>query len=271
MTAAICAGTNGKVRFGVTLMGMSHNQRILIIAEECEPARALAAHLKQQGFHPLAAPSGQEGLRLFHQEMPGLVLLDAALPDEDSLTLCRHLRRESPVPILILSEFNAEQDCVAALEAGADDYLVKPLRLRELTARIHAIRRRTERAFTSMPTAASELPAGPENILEVGDIRLMLTSCRVEVQGRIDTLTPNEFRLLAVLMNAPGEVFTREDLRERVWPKDGQDPAKKHLSLHLVEVHIANLRKKIEEDQHHPKRLITVRSQGYRLATPDFA
>jgi DNA-binding response OmpR family regulator len=242
---------------------------VLVIEDDSDLAKALAAHLKSQGFEAMTALTGREGMRLFREEAPDLILLDTTLPDEDSLMLCRRIRRESEIPILFIGECREEQECVEGLQSGADDYLGKPLRLRELIARMRAVQRRAGAPLPSSAPTGDGASIGPEKVLTVGDLRLRLTSCSVEIKERVETLTPNEFRLLAILMGAPGEVFTREDLRERVWSKDYHK--KIEHSLHLVEVHIANLRSKIEEDAHHPKRLVTVRSRGYKLLLPEAA
>ena len=235
---------------------------ILMIGERAELADSIAKHLQSSGFPSVFACSGQEGVELLNENSPDLVLTVLPMPHEDGLAVCRTIRSESAVPIIIVGARGVQPGCVESLEAGADDYVAKPINPRELSARIEAAIRRSNAKPYRLHPGADQVFAESTGVIEVGGIRLDLTTCRVSVYGKVKTLTPNEFRLMAVFMRAPGEVFTREDLRKRVWPDDQH-------SLHLVEVHIANLRSKIETDPHHPSYIVTVRSRGYKFATPE--
>ncbi len=238
--------------------------QILIVEDDTAIADIIAQQLHSKGFVSQWANTGREGLARFREQPSDLILLDLTLPDMDGLALCRTIRQEAETPIIIISGRSDEPDRIQGLELGADDYLTKPISLRELTARVEAVLRRTHvrpgkprRAKSSTTSDARKL----QNRLVVGGVGLDLTSCRVEIGSQSCALTPNEFRLLAVLMRHPGQVFSREELLRQVW----QDT---HANPHLVEVHVANLRSKIEPDPRHPVHLQTVRSRGYRFA-PD--
>jgi DNA-binding response OmpR family regulator len=225
---------------------------ILIIEDDTELAQVCSEHLSEQGFSPTVAATGQEGRLVLRDKVPDLILLDLTLPDMDGVSLCQTIREQSDTPIIIVSGRQEEEDRVKGLNIGADDYLTKPVSMRELTARVKAVLRRSDRT-----PAADETPS----YLTVGDVRLNLTFGRVDVGGQSVGLTPNEFRLLAALMQKSGQVMTREELLHTVWEETSGN-------LHLVEVHIANLRSKIEENPRRPRRLVTVRSSGYKFVDP---
>ena len=242
-------------------MGQKKNYLVLIIGDSGDLIDSLGKQLKAAGFTSIAAASGSEGLGRLNERTPDVVILTIPLAHEDGLALCAQIRTESTVPILAVTGRGSDQDCVNALGAGADDYIAKPFSPRCLEARIlAAIRRANSEPYRSEPARRDAQPQ-VVGVLQSGSIQLDLTTCRVSIDGVVKSLTPNEFRLMAIFLRAPGEVFTREDLRRRVWPDDQH-------SLHLVEVHIANLRVKIERDPHHPTHIVTVRSTGYRLAVP---
>jgi DNA-binding response OmpR family regulator len=241
-------------------MGHNNNYRVLMIGDRSDLAASLATQLQSHGYPSVVAATGEEGVQLLNEGSPDLVMIVQTLPHENGLAQCRAIRGASAVPVIVVTGRGAEQHCVDSLEAGADDYVAKPLTPRELVARMEAAIRRS-----NMQPYRSDKGRGhreSEGVLQVDNVRLDLTTCRVNVNGAVKTLTPNEFRLMAIFMRAPGEVFTREDLRKRVWPDDQH-------SLHLVEVHIANLRAKIESDPHHPNYIVTVRSRGYKFVTPE--
>lgn len=238
-------------------MSRTLQYRTLIIEANSEIAGCLESGFTAQGFKCTTAQSGREGLEKFSSINPDLILLDSSIPEGDCYDICRNIRSVSQVPLLITSCRHSEEDCVTVLDVGADDYILKSLSMREMVARAHAILRRAgAEPFFSKAKAIGI----PENKLTVGAVSLDLESCRITIAGKTHSVTPNEFRLLAILMRSPDKIFARDELRKRVWPSKRQ-------SLHLVEVHIANLRIKIEEDAHHPKRLLTVRSQGYTFTS----
>ena len=241
-------------------MFRNQNYRVLVIDENATLTVTIGAQLQAQGYTPIIANNVEAGLKLLCQESPDIILMSSHLSRQNSLDLCQHIRRDTAAPIVLFNGPDTEDDLLAAFEAGAEDYVPAPLSVKSLVARSQAILRRVMTySMLGSITAPNYPPSEPESILQAGDVKLDLTSCRAEINDRHVTLTPNEFRLLAILMRVPGEVYTREELRRRVWPDD------KH-SLHLVEVHIANLRSKIEEDAHHPQYVVTVRSRGYKFA-----
>lgn len=229
------------------------NYSILVVEPDPNLAKDIFNHLTQDAFDALVSNSAEDGLEKLKEVAPDLMLVEWKLEDTQGDNMVRRVREESQVPLVVYGAESDSTSRIAALELGADDFLSKPIALPELSARLRAMMRRTG---THQPRHEQE------NVLEVGHVRLELTSCRVDVDGKVFTLTPNEFRLLAVLMRSPGEVFSREELREKVWPDVSH-------SLHLVEVHIANLRKKIEVNQHHPKYILTARSKGYKFYTQE--
>jgi two-component system, OmpR family, response regulator ResD len=242
-------------------MGQNTNYRFLLLSDHGDLADEVAGELESAGFKPVEAAPGGDGPQLVRDESPDVVVIAMPVMHDNALALCRDIRGTSGVPIIVVSARCTEDACVDALEAGADDYIGKPVGPRELAARVASVIRRA--GSEPYGPAAAHPRGGPEShgVIQVGTVRLELTTCRVTVDGVTRTLTPNEFRLMAIFLRAPGEVFTREDLRRRVWPDDQH-------SLHLVEVHIANLRAKIEVDPHHPAHIVTVRSRGYKFSAP---
>ena len=241
-------------------MFRNQNYRILVIDENANLTETIAVQLLAQGYTPITATTIESGLKLLCQESPDILLMSSKMTRQNSLDLCQNIRRDSAAPIILFDGNDSEDDLAAAFEAGAEDYVPSPLSVRELTIRSQAVLRRVMTySMIGNISPANYPPSEPDNVLRSGDVQLDLTSCRAEIKDRNVTLTPNEFRLLAILMRSPGEVFTREELRRRVWPDDQH-------SLHLVEVHIANLRSKIEDDAHHPQYVVTVRSRGYKFA-----
>ncbi len=221
---------------------------ILIVEDEATLRETLALNLQSEDYTVITAADGVTGLRLAREERPDLVILDLMLPELDGLSLCRMLRRDSSVPIIMLTARGTELDKIAGLETGADDYVVKPFSLGELLARVRANLRR----------ARSE-PRAPATRLQAGDLVLDLLSRRATLAQSEIRLTQREFDLLAELMRNQGAVLSRDLLLTRVWGYDyGGDS-------HTVDVHVRWLREKIEADPSAPKRLTTVRGVGYRF------
>ena len=201
-------------------------------------------YLRHEGYRTDLAHTGTDGLARARRGRPDLVILDLMLPGLNGLEVCRELRSESPVPIIMLTARSTEEDKLRGLDIGADDYLTKPFSPRELVARIRAVLRRTE---TSQEPAAA------------GDLTLDPRSREVRVRGEVVSCTSAEFRLLDALVRSPGRVFSREELMQRAFGDtyDGLD--------RTIDVHIKNLRKKIEEDRTNPSRIVTVFGVGYKF------
>lgn len=222
--------------------------RILIVEDDERIRAALKLALEDEGNTIDEAASAEEGLPAFQQRPSDVVLVDLMLPGADGFELCRQLRRRSDVPILILTARSDSHDVVAGLEAGADDYVVKPAEPKELAARIRALQRRAARTRAD--------GAGP---LTFGDLTVDVEAGQVRRGGEAVALTKTEFRLLCELAQSSGRVLSREALLERVWGYDYFGDSR------LVDVHIRRLRGKVEDDPANPRYVVTVRGLGYRL------
>jgi len=213
-------------------------RRILIVEDDPKTSASIEMYLRHEGYRTDVARSGDEGLARARQQAPDLVILDLMLPGKNGLEVCGALRVESKLPIIMLTARSTEDDKLIGLESGADDYVTKPFSPRELVARVRAVLRRAE-------------PAGEEP-LTAGNIVLDRETREVNVRGTSVALTAAEFRLLETLMRSPGRVFTRDELVE-----GGLD--------RTVDVHIKNLRRKIELDRANPARIVTVFGTGYKF------
>jgi two-component system response regulator MtrA len=222
------------------------NERVLLVEDDSSIRETTALGLEAAGFRVTGAADGREGLAEFRSRPYDLVVLDVMLPVLDGLEVCRQIRRESQVPILMLSARNDTVDVVVGLEVGADDYVTKPFELAELVARVRAAIRR----------AAS---SNESQALAVGDLELDPAAHRVRKGGSEVLLTATEFRLLLELARRPGQVFTRELLLQRVWGYEYLGDSR------LVDVAVQRLRSKIEDDPSRPRLIGTVRGVGYRL------
>ena len=224
--------------------------RILIVEDEPAVARGLKYGLQEEGFDVTWAATGKEAIDLAHRANPALIILDIRLPDMSGFDVCRELRKDLRQPILMLTVKDEEVDKVLGLEMGADDYMTKPYSLRELTARVRALLRRTY----------GELASPPPQRLQVGNL-VLDTSLQVVLAGeREEPLTATEYRLLFYLMQHPGQVLSRRQLLNAVWGY------KEYLGdERTVDVHIRHLREKVESDPSHPRILMTVRGAGYKL------
>jgi DNA-binding response OmpR family regulator len=223
--------------------------RILVVDDEVKIVRTVRAYLETAGFAVATATDGQTALAAFRHEKPGLVILDLGLPGLDGLDVTRAIRRESGVPIIILTARVEESDKLVGLELGADDYVVKPFSPRELVARVRAVLRRVEgqREATPTPIVAGDLTIDPiRRSARLGDRWLDLTT--------------TEFDLLWVLAESPGRVFTRLELLDRVqgYAYEGYE--------RTIDVHIKNLRRKIEATPQKPEYILTVYGAGYRFS-----
>ena len=226
---------------------------ILVVDDEPTLRETLAEALETEGFRVVSAGDGREALARFRAERPDLVLLDLMLPELSGIEVCRIIRAESGVPIVMLTAKDAELEKVVGRESGADDYVTKPFSLRELTARIRALFRRSER------TAETGEPAP---IVDLGRVQADLAGHRLLRDGRTLPVKPKAFELLAFLVRHPGQVFTRDQLLENVWGYDYAGETR------TVDVHVHWLRSQIEEDPAEPVFLHTVRGVGYVFRRP---
>ena len=224
--------------------------RVLVVEDEESFSDALSYMLRKEGFEVAIATTGPDGLDEFERNGADLVLLDLMLPGLPGTEVCRQLRGRSNVPVIMVTAKDSEIDKVVGLEIGADDYVTKPFSSRELVARIRAVLRRSEKT------------AQPSEVLRAGEIVLDRGQRTVHVSGRLVSLTPTEFGILAELMAAPGRVFTRAALLEAVQGVSIESMERS------INVHVRNLRTKIEPNPSHPSYVETVFGVGYRL-NPD--
>ncbi|NBN88814.1 MAG: DNA-binding response regulator [Actinobacteria bacterium] len=228
-------------------------QTVLVVEDEESFIEALQVGLKREGFRVEVARDGMQALDLFDLVRPDLVLLDVMLPKVSGIDVCRQLRKRSQVPIIMVTAKAAEIDTVVGLEVGADDYITKPYRLRELVARMRAVLRRAPL------DRAGELT---EDALVVGDVQLDPDQHEVLIRGERVSLPLKEFELLHILLANAGRVLPRETLIDRVWGNDYVGDTK------TLDVHIKRLRAKIEDDPGTPQKIVTIRGLGYKYERP---
>jgi|RhiMetdeSRZDD1v2_1073273.scaffolds.fasta_scaffold1560164_1 two-component system, OmpR family, response regulator RegX3 len=229
---------------------------VLVVEDEDSFVEALSIGLRREGFRVQVARDGAQALDVFDAVNPDLVLLDVMLPRVSGIDVCRQLRKRSQVPIIMVTAKGAEIDTVVGLEVGADDYVTKPYRLRELVARMRAVLRRSPRD--------RQLDASGE-ALEVGDVALDPERHEVVIRGSTVQLPLKEFELLELLLDNAGRVLTRETLIDRVWGSDYVGDTK------TLDVHIKRLRSKVEDDPSNPSRIVTIRGLGYKFESPKTA
>jgi two-component system response regulator RegX3 len=225
---------------------------VLLVEDESSIAEPFARALEREGFSPVVAPTAAAARELFASQRPNIVLLDLSLPDGDGRSLCREWRRDSQVPIIMLTARGTETDRVVGLELGADDYVVKPFSAAEVAARIRAVLRR----------AAPDRATPPERAT-VGELTIDQATRRATLAGEELGLTRKEFDLLARLAREPGMVVSREDLMSDVWDENWFGSTK------TLDVHVGFLRRKLGDDAAAPRYLRTVRGVGFRLAAPE--
>ena len=222
--------------------------RVLVVDDDPSLAEMLGIVLRTEGFEPSFVADGERAIAAFHDTRPDIVLLDIMLPGRDGLEVCRAIRAVSGVPIVMLTAKTDTIDVVLGLESGADDYIVKPFKPKELVARIRARLRRNEDTVPEM--------------LRIGDVEIDVSGHQVSRDGKQIPLTPLEFDLLAALARKPRQVFSRELLLEQVW-------GYRHAAdTRLVNVHVQRLRAKVERDPEHPEVVLTVRGVGYKAGPP---
>jgi two-component system response regulator MtrA len=221
---------------------------VLVVDDDPALAEMLGIVLRTEGFEPSFVADGDRAMSAFRATKPDLVLLDLMLPGTDGIDVCRQIRSESGTPIVMLTARSDTVDVVLGLECGADDYIVKPFKPKELVARMRARLRRNDDV--------------PGEMLDIGDVTIDVAGHVVSRDGVPISLTPLEFDLLAALARKPGHVFTREQLLEQVW-------GYRHAAdTRLVNVHVQRLRAKIEHDPEHPVLVVTVRGVGYKAGPP---
>jgi DNA-binding response OmpR family regulator len=228
------------------------SQKILVVDDEPHILELVKYNLAQEGYEVLTAHDGAQAVARARDSQPDLIILDIMLPYVDGLEVCRQIRRDSAVPIIMLTAKGGELERVVGLEIGADDYVTKPFSPRELGARVRAILRRTT-------AEASPGQAGP---LRGGGLILDPNTHEVTLDGRAVDLTAKEFELLRLLLSHPNRVFTRDFLLEHIWGYDYYG------STRTVDMHISRLREKIEDDPASPTYIVTVRGVGYKFKAP---
>lgn len=223
------------------------NELILVVDDEPKIVKLARDYLEQSGYRVLAAGDGRNALIMARQEQPDLVVLDLMLPELDGLDVCRAIRRESDVPIIMLTARIEETDRLIGLELGADDYITKPFSPRELVARVRAVLRRVQGGVRQ------------QGLLRAGDLEVDLNGHRVVLADETIDLTRIEFSLLAILAQHPGQTFTREQLLDRLHGYAHEGYARS------IDAHIKNLRRKLESDPAEPHYVLTVYGVGYKF------
>jgi len=223
-------------------------KKVLVVDDDAKTVELVKLYLNRDGYRVLTANDGAEALRLAREAHPELVVLDIMLPGMDGLEVCRILRAESDVPIIMLTARTTDQDRLTGLELGADDYVTKPFSPRELAARVRAVLRR-------LPGEA--LQRGPAEV-KLGKLTVNFHRQEVSLDGKYIDLTPTEFKLLGVLLREPGRVFSRADLIEQALGYDFEGFDR------TIDVHILNLRRKLEQDTAHTGYIKTVYGSGYK-------
>lgn len=231
------------------------NSKILVVEDDLTLLDVLKYNITKEGYNVVTASDGVQALDVARSEKPEVIVLDVMLPKLNGLEVCRILRSEMTVPILMLTARTEEIDRVLGLELGADDYMTKPFSVRELLARIRAMLRRTEMLRQEMSDSAGNGPL----IIKAGGLELDVDRHMVSLDGRIVDLSPLEFELLAYLVKNRGRVFGRDHLLDKVWGYDYAGDTR------TVDVHIRWLRQKIEIDPAHPVHILTVRGVGYKF------
>jgi two-component system, OmpR family, response regulator RegX3 len=224
--------------------------RVLIVEDEGPLAEAIGYNLSREGFAVDMAADGRSALDRFRDLSPDAVILDLMLPEMSGLDVCRAIRSESTVPIIVLTAKDTEADKIAGLELGADDYVTKPFSMPELISRVRANLRRAR-----MPAAA----ALDDDVLRGGPVALDVSRHEASVRGTKIPLTPKEFEVLEALLRRKGRLVTRDLLIDEVWGSDYFGDTK------TLDVHVKRLRQKIEEDPHNPAHLVTIRGLGYKF------
>jgi DNA-binding response OmpR family regulator len=223
------------------------SQKILVVDDELEIVKVVRAYLEQSGFRVITASDGQQALAVFRHEQPDLIVLDLSLPQLDGLDVCRAIRRDSNVPIIMLTARVEETDRLIGLEIGADDYITKPFSPREVVARVRTVLRRS--------TSAPE----PSSLITIGTLSIDPLKHEVQLQDRLIDLTPSEFNILLTMASQPGRAFSRMDLLDAAQGEayEGYERS--------IDVHIKNLRQKLGDEPRAPTYILTVYGVGYKF------
>jgi two-component system response regulator RegX3 len=240
---------------------MTDATSVLVVEDEDSFIDALTLGLSREGFRVTIARDGAEALDIFDAVAPDLVLLDVMLPKVSGIDVCRELRSRSNVPIIMVTAKGSEIDTVVGLEVGADDYVTKPYRMRELVARMRAVLRRKPLEDANVVVLA----ATADDAISVGDVELDHQRHEVTIRGESVRLPLKEFELLSLLLENAGRVLTRDTLIDRVWGSDYVGDTK------TLDVHIKRLRSKVEDDPGTPVRIVTIRGLGYKFDVPKVA
>mgnify|MGYP004505287087 FL=1 len=237
------------------------NKTVLVVDDEKPIVDILVYNLQKEGYNTLEASDGEEAIRIVSEKKPDLVLLDIMLPKMDGLTVCKRIRHNYNIPIIMLSAKDEEIDKILGLELGADDYITKPFSVRELIARVKANLRKNDVEYNKSGLEEKKEEENVPNEISVGDLFLDLDKFEVKVRGKVIDLTLREFEVLKYLAQQPGQVVTRETLLEKVWGYEYYG------DIRTVDVTVRRIREKIELDTSTPKILITKRSVGYYIAS----
>jgi DNA-binding response OmpR family regulator len=223
------------------------SQKILVVDDELEIVKVVRAYLEQSGFRVITASDGQQALAVFRHEQPDLIVLDLNLPQQDGLDVCRAIRRDSNVPIIMLTARVEEPDRLIGLEIGADDYITKPFSPREVVARVRTVLRR------------SAPPPEQTSLIAIGALSIDPLKHEVQLQGRSIDLTPSEFNILLIMASQPGRAFSRMDLLDAAQGEayEGYERS--------IDVHIKNLRQKLGDEPRDPTYILTVYGVGYKF------
>ena len=230
----------------------NHKEKILVVDDEASIRRILETQLSMIGYIVVTAADGEEALAAYKKELPNLIILDIMMPKLDGYGVCQEIRKDSDIPIIMLTALGDVADRITGLELGADDYVVKPFSPKELEARIKAILRRVDRMSLHNTSVAS-------GIIAMGGIKIDTNRRQVYKQNEKIRLTGMEFSLLELLMSKSGEAFSRAAILQEVW---GYTP-ERHVDTRVVDVHISRLRSKLEEDPSNPDLILTARGTGY--------
>ena len=231
--------------------GSKSKEQILVVDDEASIRRILEARLSMIGYMVHTASNGEEALDLFHKHHPDMLVLDVMMPKLDGYGVCQEVRRESDVPIIMLTALGDVADRITGLELGADDYVIKPFSPKELEARIRSVLRRTDK-----DSGAGSMNSG---LIHVGQLRIDANKRQVFKGDERIRLTGMEFSLLELLVSRSGEPFSRSEILKEVW---GYTP-ERHVDTRVVDVHISRLRAKLEEDPTNPELILTARGTGY--------
>jgi two-component system OmpR family response regulator len=227
------------------------DKKILVVEDDRNLLATLKYNLEKESYNVVAAVDGTEAVEIARSEKPALIILDVMLPELNGFEVCRILRKEMTVPILMLTAKTEEIDKIVGLEIGADDYMTKPFSMRELLARVKAMLRRIDMSKIQ--------PAGEKESIKINNLEIDTGRHQISYKGSLLELTPKEYDLLVFLARNKGLVVSREQLLEKVWGYDYAGDTR------TVDVHIRWLRQKIEADPAHPQNLLTVRGAGYKL------